>query len=261
MLGQLKSVITSALFGAFVLLFCIAVWSASFCEPPNKEINSTSEKAPAQISCKTFNISSIQLIGIHLVRHPAEVAAIVTAMATGLIAWFTIVLSRIGKQQAHDSRVVQRAYVFIRQPESAVLVDPNNTLVGVRVWVMWKNSGTTPASNMRARISAVFVQREDQFDFGEAAHAIEQPFVLGPDNEVASGYIDIGAQHVIAVLNNQGHQFLSGVARYHDSFPGSREHVVEFCFKVTYEGPLPPGALTIRFNISGAHNRYYDGPG
>ena len=136
--------------------------------------------------------------------------------------------------------VVQRAYVFVKQPQAAILIDPNNRLAGVRVWVSLKNSGTTPAPTMRALTAATFVERESDFKFEHPQEVTEYPLVLGPDSEVAGGYIDIGPQHVIAVMNNQGHQFLSGTIRHHDAFADTPEHIVEFCLRSFMKVKYPP---------------------
>jgi hypothetical protein len=125
------------------------------------QINYCSDHEANYHNCASHYLVVIPLIWI--ANHLEVVATIMTAIATVYIAKFTIVLSRIGKQQADDARVVQRAYVFVKQPQAAILVDPNNRLAGVRVWASLKNSGTTPAPRMRALTAATFVEQESDF--------------------------------------------------------------------------------------------------
>jgi hypothetical protein len=77
MLDRLKDVVAVALFGAFLTIFGIVVWSSLSCEPSNKKQNYRAHDAAIQISCKTLNISTIQSVGIVMARHPNEVAAAV----------------------------------------------------------------------------------------------------------------------------------------------------------------------------------------
>ena len=38
-------------------------------------------------------------------------STVVTAIAGGVVAWFTVVLARVGKQQIADTKILQRAYL------------------------------------------------------------------------------------------------------------------------------------------------------
>jgi hypothetical protein len=183
------------------------------------------------------------------------------AFFTGLLFIATVLLAVIAGNQVKDSRAIQRAHVFVHAPQSEFLRDTAERIVGLRFWVNWKNSGTTPASPVVALIGATWVPSIDQFDFGDVSQGgVQQPFVLGPGAELASGTIDISPQHLLATLNGQGALLLWGWARYRDIFPRSREHVVEFCFGVTIDGQLGPLPFTgrVNFGFHGEHNRYYD---
>lgn len=262
MLERLKNVAVSALFGASVFAFCIAVWSASSCKPSNEKQDGSRNRAVVQISCKPFNVGSIQSVGVNLGRHPDIFAAIATALATGVIAWFTVILSRIGKQQARDARIIERAYINVVAPQSEIRMDGQHQIVALRVWVIWKNAGRTPAFPMFARIGATFVERIEDFRFGLPPAAVIDPMALGPTAEFSSGHIDISPIHVLAAEDGRGHQFVWGEARYRDNFPDSPMHVLEFCYRLEIEGipgpPLPAGGGRVRFTLYGDHNRYYD---
>src|SRR5271156_202971 len=100
MLDRPINVTVSALFGAFVFAFCILVWSASSCEPPSEKQASATQESSDHISCETFNVGFFKRLGIIIALHPNETAAAATAAATAVVALFTLVLSRIGRQQA-----------------------------------------------------------------------------------------------------------------------------------------------------------------
>jgi len=197
-----------------------------------------------------------------------------SATDRGLL-WFTAVLSAatlalmfattglvfLAKQQGIDTRIIQRAYVYVKAPIAQLRFDHTGNLIALRVWVIWKNSGTTPASPMFSMIGATWTPAIDQFQFGaEDSNSVRQPVVLGPDAEINSGIIDISAAHAIAAANGGGHQFIWGWAKYRDAFPDTLEHVIEFCFKVEIQGQMipAPGACLINFNAHGENNRYYD---
>ena len=174
-----------------------------------------------------------------------DASLVITAFATAAIAYFTLTLRDINRNQLGHYRRVERAHVSILSPQSELRLDNNGLIIGLRLCVVWKNSGSTPASPIDALIGATWVPAIDQFRFGQVEQqGIRQPFVLGPSAEIASGTVDIGVGHVNAIFNGQGFQFLWGWARYRDIFPNSPEHVVEFCFRVTIDGQLgPPPSL------------------
>jgi hypothetical protein len=159
MLDRLINVTVSALFGAFVFAFCILVWSASSCEPPSEKQASATQESSDHISCETFNVGFFKRLGIIIALHPNETAAAATAAATAVVALFTLVLSRIGRQQARDARVIQRAHVFPLTPQHQFLMNPDGTIWGLRLWVPWKNSGATPASPVNSFIGITWVVR------------------------------------------------------------------------------------------------------
>jgi len=183
---------------------------------------------------------------------------------TGILALATVILAFMAFRQVRDNRAVQRAFVSLSQPQSELLFDQaTNNFVGLRVWVIWKNSGSTPASPMQGIFGATWVPPEGKFQFGQPSEGVlRQPFVLGPLAEIGSAPIDIAAAHATATLNRQGRQFIWGWVEYQDVFPGTPIHVSEFCLEVHLQGELKPdpGAYRILFAIHGEHNRYYDKP-
>jgi hypothetical protein len=255
--------------------FLIALPECYSSETNQTENTKSQEDAPATSSSLSHLIPSDQAQNKTAKPSPDKYYECIVAEYTRRLAAFTkwlaiatifLVICTGGlvvfaRNQLRDSRAVQRAYVFVLAPQSQLLLDNNGLVIGLRLWIVWKNSGVTPASPINALIGAAWVPSIDQFTFGEVSQdEIRQPFVLGPGAEVASGTIDVSAAHLLATFNGQGFQFLSGWARYRDIFPNSREHVVEFCFRVIIEGQLgpPPFSGRVSFVFYGEHNRHYD---
>lgn len=163
------------------------------------------------------------------------------ALFTFLVAVYTAQLKDVTKD-VHEATVAgQRAYVAVLAPQAELRFDQARNLIALRVWVTWKNSGTTPAAPMTGLIGATWVPAVDQFVWGQAnPQNVAQPFVLGPGAEIPTGHIDIAPGHAAATLSGGGHQFVWGWAKYRDIFPNSPEHVVEFCFQLSIEGELTP---------------------
>jgi hypothetical protein len=113
---------------------------------------------------------------------------------------------------------------------------------------------------MFGRVGTAFASPIDNFRFGHPPAEVGDPMALGPSAEFTSGHIDISPEHAYAVAAGNGHLFFWGEARYRDNFPGSPEHVLEFCYKIEIEGMITqtPGACFVRFNLYGEHNQYYD---
>jgi hypothetical protein len=178
---------------------------------------------------------------------------------TGLLFVATLILAYIARRQVKDSRAVQRAHVFVLAPRGE-FQKHNGMIIGLRVWVIWKNSGTTPATEVNGVLGVTWVPTIEQFEFGRVDEGVPQPFVLGPGAESTSAPLDIGGGHIMANIERRGLQFFWGIARYRDIFPGSPEHVFEFCFRVAIQGKLAPNTPdpSVGFITHTEHNRYYD---
>jgi hypothetical protein len=209
-------------------------------------------------SCTPHHLLYVVVWYVGYVFNPTTI----TAFATVAIAAFTLTLRNVGRQQAIDARIVQRAYINIVSPYSQLRFDHQGTFLSLRVWVGWKNAGKTPAFPMFGRIGATFTNPGEAFIFGHPPAEIGDPMALGPGAEFTSGHIDISAVHAEAAVNGAGHLFFWGEAQYRDTFPGTPQHILEFCYKIEIDGGITqdPRVCSVRFNLYGEHNRYYDNP-
>jgi hypothetical protein len=218
--------------------------------PPDRRSNQSAEPKDTRYECL-------------IAKYTSELAAFTKALAyaTAVLGIATVGLIILGIFQFWDARIVQRAHIFVLAAQNEFVHDASEHIVGMRLSVVWKNSGVTPASKIDSLVGATWARTIDEFEWGRVdQQTIRQPLVLGPGSEIASGGIGISPEHTHANFNGNGFQFLWGWARYRDSFPGSPQHVVEFCFRVIIEGELGPRPFKGRVNFAfhGEHNRYYD---
>jgi hypothetical protein len=162
-------------------------------------------------------------------------------LVTGLLGISTDLLRKAGDMAQQTSIAGQRAYISLLAPHADFVRDNSGHIFGLRVWCTWKNSGTTPATDVLTIIGATFAPNPDDFVFGYSENTpLETPLAIGPGVEIQSGEIVISPQHFLAALNRSGAQFFWGRARYRDIFPNSPEHIVEFCYRVLLDGTLGP---------------------
>ena len=212
------------------------------------------------------NISTLNIFQANLVcagrvidRHNG----IVTAIATLIIACFTFLLLIVAHTQNRLIRTIERAFVFVKTPESRNIFDELNLLRSVNFGVVWENAGTTPTKQMTVEINVTPVEDANNFVYGDHTDTatIIQRTVLGPKAEVF-----IGASHgtgqveqvaISPVVHKEKYLFLWGECDYEDIFGG--RHCTEFCFEVKVAGVVDrSGARNIGYNLYGEHNRHYD---
>jgi hypothetical protein len=234
-------------------------------QQPNGQQSETEQRAPAtriQVECDpecSAKRSYESGVEPWLKKYLQKVRDDPVGGFTGLLFVATLLLAHIAARQVKDSRAIQRAHVFVLSPGYRFNFDNHGAIVGMRLWVILKNSGTTPASNMTVLTGATWATNIEDFVFGQPSEGARE-IVLGPAAEIAGGGSDISPAHTLGNFNRQGHQFLWGIVRYRDIFYRSREHVLEFCFRATTEVNLGPPPFTggVAFAPHGEHNRYYD---
>jgi hypothetical protein len=84
------------------------------------------------------------------------IATFISAIATGVVAWFTVILARVGRQQIGDARILQRAYLSV-EPKS-IEWSTDGFLVGQ---VAFKNVGKLPATEFVSVVKKIKVGKAD----------------------------------------------------------------------------------------------------
>jgi hypothetical protein len=84
------------------------------------------------------------------------IAAAISAIAAGVVAWFTVVLARVGKRQIAHTRVLQLAYLSVEP--GGIEWSNNGTLVGQ---VAFKNVGKLPATQFVSVVKKIEVQNTE----------------------------------------------------------------------------------------------------
>ena len=84
-------------------------------------------------------------------------STIVTAIAGGVVALFTIVLARVGNQQIADTRILQRAYVSV-EPQGVEWLGLEKAFIG---HIVFKNVGKLPATEFVSVVMKIEVQNAE----------------------------------------------------------------------------------------------------
>ncbi len=185
---------------------------------------------------------------------------------TALLFIVTGGLVYIGLRQEQTTRAIQRAFVFVKEPQFFINMKPNGFMHSMDFWVILENSGTTPSQKTITQVGITHVQNIDDFVFGVdptgRTPPNPQPSVLGPKAVIragdGAGACQIGAEIINAVCDKKRHMFLWGKIDYEDIF--GKRHCAEFCFKIDIRGNLNivHGECLVSFNVHGEYNRHYE---
>jgi hypothetical protein len=208
-------------------------------------------------SCKFFQGPIITRV-ISFVRLFDANATI--ALFTGVLAISTIALweaTRRGAAIAADALTkLERAFVL---PE-AIEVDVDESRgrhFGFRV--KWKNSGSSPAIDIRMHVNWVHTDRllDETFTYPDHGPSDDLPKYLGPSGNLWSVRMDIGGEMVASAKRGGTFLFFYGWITYRDIFDGTPVHRTTFCQQAEIRGtdPMgPAGRLEWAFRAYGPHN-------
>jgi hypothetical protein len=190
----------------------------------------------------------------------------ITAIATIIIAMFTIVLARVTGTQASLTKeslmVDKRALVFTNGPSNHWTLDKTN---GEYLWhfrAHWQNSGDTPTKHMR-----MFAECEVRTSVLPIGFDFDTPTVqpgtafIAPKSGMGGGLVPtpgrapISQQDILDAQANKKFIYIWGWAKYFDVFPGTKEHVTRFCWLIMpvgdprafVPGTVPPGQGSLTF--------------
>jgi hypothetical protein len=170
--------------------------------------------------------------------------AAITAVATLIIAMFTVVLTSVTDRQARLTKEAliadKRAFVFSLGPSQFWNVTKESGEYEWHFRAQWQNSGDTPTKNM-----TMFAECEVRtsvpppgFDFD---HPTVQPGTafIAPKSSLGGGLVPtpgraaVSAQDILDAQANRKFIYMWGWAKYNDVFPGTPNHVTRFCWLLT----------------------------
>jgi predicted small secreted protein len=152
---------------------------------------------------------------------------------------------------------VQRAFVSISSIEGMQWIEPTTNRVSqVQLSFIWQNSGTTPAKNLHAHVNQmsdagtgteIWFPKDFTFPdyWGPNEDHAGTPMFVGPNKGSASyEAVTLSAQQAEGIFQKKESLYFWGWARYHDTFPGTKEHIFKFCSKLVGFTADPLGVNT-----------------
>src|SRR3984893_5166369 len=176
-----------------------------------------------------------------------NVFTFVIALATVGIYCVAVNQWRVTSRQTTDSEQVQRASVYA-DGVAAVVVNTDPTtgaLADFNMFVLWKNSGTTPTAKAFAWINHVNPEAEIPKDFAYpnydesgtvVAHACKATTFhpTGGGNAILSIPFKVSMDTMLQVHNHQQHFYIYGWAKYEDVFAARSDpaRISRFCYEM-----------------------------
>jgi hypothetical protein len=176
---------------------------------------------------------------IWIIDHLEAVAAVLTAIATVYIANFTIVLSRIGKQQADDTRIVQRAFISVEPGGiEPFLGQFEVTDDRIACNIVINNAGSLPAHDVRWCIERTYSEDFRANVFNAENIELVGGIVLAQKTKIRKGSIPTDKTTFDKWRNNaepdRAWLYVWGRVSYHDGFTGRR--FTDFCHRYNLRG-------------------------
>jgi hypothetical protein len=154
-------------------------------------------------------------------------STVVTAIAGGVVAAFTIILAWVGRRQIADTRILQRAYLSV-EPQGIDWSDPQQVLIGQ---VVFKNVGKLPATEFVSVVKKIEVH-DAEWKTPDLSHADlpSEKGVIPIGAEVPQGSAGITLVEVQqAQYRGNNYLYVWGTAKFKDGFGSDR--YVNFCHR------------------------------
>lgn len=188
-----------------------------------------------------------------------------TAIFTGVLSVFTILLFYVAKNSYEASRMTQRttaSFVGI-QPAQKVISPDGKKWMAEQMLIVWVNSGETPARTGLSHSSWESWPNElpQGFNFPDLGDEKPRNFVLSPKGIGSTGMV-IPIENFDFVRQGKSHLFLWGWVVYHDIFVGTPKRLTEYCVELTSMKAVKPDItdptndLTWQISTCKAHNCY-----
>jgi hypothetical protein len=254
-----------------VLLIVLVLWSVGGSQEFQACIGGGQHQATDQSSLQGIAILSGELflfrdcLGAFVIENNAAI----TALATLLIAIFTIVLAGVSDRQAKLTKEAfiddKRAFIFAI--ELAAFHEPD-AASGSYVWrfrPQWRNSGDTPTRRMSLYVECELRNTPLPPGFRFEDRRPSGVGMIAPKANAFGGIAPVPPQAAITpqdIVDSQAARkfiYLWGWAKYFDVFPSTNQHITRFCWLITPVGDprafvpntpgFPPAPGTMAFGF------------
>jgi hypothetical protein len=164
-------------------------------------------------------------------------AAAWTAIFTCALVVFSGLLWKVTSDANETSVQTQRAFVsysglqIIKEPQS----ENDKILKGVRLFVLWVNSGTTPTKTAITEANLAMGPDTSQVaKFDALSQSAPYPIVIGPKSGTQSIPVDISSADLEELTGGARHAFVWGWTAYYDIFPNTPMRLSEYCTQVDH---------------------------
>jgi hypothetical protein len=160
-----------------------------------------------------------------------------TAVFTGVLSVFTLLLWNVAKSTDQTSRASERAYLSFVQLGLGVDLLGNDlrTWSGQEFLLNWLNSGNTPATGVVIETNAQAWRSSlpEGFDFPEIKDKNKTVAAIGPKSSYGTTS-DINKDDLMDAWAGKSRIFFWGSVVYKDVFPGDPDRLSEFCVEMTH---------------------------
>ena len=161
--------------------------------------------------------------------------AVWTAIFTGVLAVFTILLFRVSNDSRTDNVGTQRAFISMVAVGGQPLSTPDGSkLIAIRMFPTWQNSGTTPAKEAISQVSWEVWPSDlpEGFTFPDQSKRERRKFVLGPKAGSSMFMDPMSIDQFKDVKDGKFRLFVWGWVKYNDIFAGTPTRLTEFCTEI-----------------------------
>lgn len=222
-----RSLVRALFFLALAGVFCWMVFhlpSFQQCISNNSEYaqSQAEKKGEPNLVVSPYRAESIvSCAGTYIDKNNAAIAAV----ATALVALFTIILAGVGKRQIEDTRILQRAYVTVEAAGIYMLRNRSECVAHVEII----NSGNLPATAVKW-----LIRMEKRGDKDWEPPSIPDPIegnnVIPPKGKIRQGSKDrLPVGHGGVTADEAIYLYIWGVVTYADGF--GRGRATTFCHR------------------------------
>lgn len=156
---------------------------------------------------------------------------------------------------------LQRAFVFPEQMQVEIRQVGSQRFFDFDL--RWKNSGSTPANDLRMHLNWVQTREELErnFEYPDRGRAEDIPRFVAPGANIWSSTISLDSAAIGSVYLGQTRLYFYGWVSYEDVFDGTPRHRTRFCWQAIPTGTdpsAPAGQMTWAMRSFGHYNSMAD---